>query len=130
LVLEGEKKMVESVVIICEDGPFGKNSVVESIRMAAGLLAVGDIDNCKVILLKDAVYFMHKNLNPGALNMDKLTNIMRLIELSELEIFLHDVALKIAGIESSDLVLTDNLKIIGTQEISQLILDADMSFKY
>jgi sulfur relay (sulfurtransferase) DsrF/TusC family protein len=122
--------MVESVVIICEDGPFGKNSVVESIRMAAGLLAVGDIDKCKVILLKDAVYFMHKNLNPEALNMDKFTNFMRLIKLSELEIYLHDLALKIAGIESSDLVLTDNLKIIGTQEISQLILDADMSFKY
>ncbi|MFX1502859.1 MAG: DsrE family protein [Promethearchaeota archaeon] len=122
--------MVESVVIICEDGPFGKNSVVESIRMAAGLLAVGDINICKVILLKDAVYFLNKNLNPDALNMDKFTNIMRLIELSELEIYIHDKALKKAGIETSDLVLKDNSKIIGTQQISQLILDADISFKY
>lgn len=122
--------MVNSVVIICEDSPFGKNSVVESIRMAAGILAVGDIDKCKVILLKDAVHFMNKNLNPDVLNMDDFANIMRLIELSELEIFLHDKALKAAGIEPTDLILDENLKIIGTQQISQLILDADMSFKY
>ncbi len=122
--------MVNSVVIICEDSPFGKNSVVESIRMAAGILAVGDIDTCKVILLKDAVYFMKKNLNPDALNVDDFTNIIRLIELSELEIYIHDKALKTAGIESTDLILKENLKIIGTHQISQIILDADMSFKY
>jgi len=72
--------------------------------MAAGLLAVGDIDECKVILLRDAVYFLDKHLNPDALNMEKFTNIIRLIELSELEIYLHDEALKIAGIESTDLI--------------------------
>lgn len=124
------KTIVNSVVIICEDSPFGKNSVVESIRMAAGILAVGDIDKCKVILLKDAVYFINKNLNPDALNTDKFTNILRLIELSDLEIYVHDEALNIAGIESNDFVLEDNLRIVRTQEIAQLILDADMSFKY
>ena len=122
--------MVNSVVIICEDSPFGKNSVVESIRMAAGILAVGDIEVCKVILLKDAVYFMNKHLDPGALKVDDFTNILRLIELSELEIYIHDEALETAGIESTDLILKENLKIIGTQEISQLIFEADMSFKY
>jgi len=122
--------MVNSVVIICEDSPFGKNSVVESMRMAAGILAVGDIDKCKVILLKDAVYFMNKNLNPSALNVDNFTNIIRLIELSYLEIYIHDDALKTAGIEITDLILEENTKIIGTQEISQLIFEADMSFKY
>ncbi|MFX1570582.1 MAG: DsrE family protein [Promethearchaeota archaeon] len=122
--------MVNSVVIICEDSPFGKNSVVESIRMAAGILAVGDIELCKVILLKDAVYFLSKYLNPSALNLDSFTNILRLIELSELEIYVHDKALKTAGIESTDLILEENMKIIGTQEISQLIFEADMSFKY
>ncbi len=122
--------MVNSVVIICEDSPFGKNSVVESIRMAAGILAVGDIDTCKVILLKDAVYFMKKNLNPDALNVDDFTNIIRLIELSELEIYIHDEALRVAGIENIDLILEENINIIGTQQISKLILEADMSFKY
>ncbi|MDX1798394.1 MAG: hypothetical protein R3255_07075, partial [Candidatus Lokiarchaeia archaeon] len=62
--------MVNSILIICEDGPFGKNSVVESIRMAAGLLAVGDVEICKVILLREAVSFLSKNLAPEALNMN------------------------------------------------------------
>ncbi len=122
--------MVESVVIMCEESPFGKNSVVESIRMAAGILAVGDVEDVKVIILRDAVYFFDKNLNPEALNVDKFTNVMRLIELSELEILIHDEALKWAGLEVNDLSLKENLKIVNIQEISQLILDADMSFKY
>ena len=122
--------MVNSIVIICEDGPIGKNSVVESIRMAAGILAVGDIEICKVILLKDAVYFLDKNLNPKALNMDEFTNVLRLIELSELEIYIHNEALELAGIEPSDLILEDNVSIVDMSKISELIIEADMSFKY
>jgi len=122
--------MVNSIVIICEDGPLGKNSVVESIRMAAGILAVGDVEICKVILLRDAVYFLDKNLNPKALNMDEFTNVFRLIELSELEIYIHDEALELAGIDPSDLVLEDNVSIVDISKISELIIEADMSFKY
>ncbi|MFX1499834.1 MAG: DsrE family protein [Promethearchaeota archaeon] len=122
--------MVNSIVIICEDGPFGKNSVVEAIRMAAGILAVGDVEICKIILLKDAVYFLDKSLNPKALNMDEFTNIMRLIELSELEIYIHDEALELAGINPSDLALTDNINIIDFSKISELLTEAEMSFKY
>jgi sulfur relay (sulfurtransferase) DsrF/TusC family protein len=122
--------MVKSVVILCEDGPFGKNSVVEAIRMAAGLLAVGDIDDCKVILLKDAVIFLNQNLKPEALNVDDFGNIIRLIELSELELYIHDEALKVAGIDSNSLILSENINVIDLNAISQLLLDADMSFKY
>jgi sulfur relay (sulfurtransferase) DsrF/TusC family protein len=122
--------MVNSVVIICEDGPFGKNSVVESIRMAAGILAVGDVEYCKVILLKDAINFLNRNLNPKVLNMDDFVNVMRLIELSDLEIYVHDEALEVAGINSDDLILSDNVKVVDTKMISTLILEADMSFKY
>ncbi|MFW9785385.1 MAG: DsrE family protein [Candidatus Heimdallarchaeota archaeon] len=122
--------MVKSVLIMCEDGPFGKNSVVESIRMAAGLLAVGDIEDCKVLLLKDAVYFLNKNLKPEVLKMDKFENIIKLIELSELKIYIHDEALKLAGLKINDLILQDFLHIINTKEISQLVLEVDISFKY
>ncbi len=122
--------MVNSVVIICEDGPFGKNSVVESIRMAAGLLAVGDIEECKVILLRDAVIFLNKNIKPESLKMNNFENILRLIELSELQVYIHDEALELAGLKLSDLILQNNIKIVNTKEISQLILEADMSFKY
>ena len=122
--------MIKSIVIICEDSPFGKNSVIESIRMATGLLAVGDLDNCQVIFMGDAVYFLNKNLNPEALNVDPFSNIMRLIELSDLEVYVHDKALDSAGLEQSDLISYKNLKIVSNEEISQLIIEANMTFKY
>ncbi len=88
------------------------------------------MEECKVLLLKDAVYFLNKNLNPEALKMEKFENIMRLIELSDLEIYIHDKALVNAGLDFNDLILQNNLKIIKTKEIVQLILNSEMSFKY
>ena len=122
--------MVKSIVILCEDSPFGKNSVIESIRMATGLLAVGDIQECRVIFMGDAVYFLNKNLNPEALNLKPFSNIMRLIELSDLEIYILDQALEVADMDQSDLLTYDNLHVINIQKVSDLILEADISFKY
>jgi sulfur relay (sulfurtransferase) DsrF/TusC family protein len=122
--------MVNSIIILCEDSPFGKNSAVETIRMAAGLLAIGDIEDCKVVFMKDAVYFLSKNLNPDALNVDHFTNIMRLIELSDLEIYVHDETLEDAGMIVSDLISGDNIKVVNIEKISELIAEANMSFKY
>jgi len=123
-------KLVQSIVIICEDSPFGKNSVTESIRLAAGLLAVGDIELCKVIFIGDAVYFLNKTLNPEALNVDPVDNIIRLMELSDLEIYVHDGALETAGLEIEDLIQNDNLKVVDMETISKLMLEAEMCFKY
>ena len=123
-------KLVQSIVIICEDSPFGKNSVTESIRLAAGLLAVGDIELCKVIFMGDAVYFLNKKLAPKALNVDPVDNIIRLIELSDLEIYVYDDALETAGLEIKDLIQNDNLKVVDMEIISKLILEAEMCFKY
>ena len=122
--------MANSIVILCEESPFGKNSVVESIRMATGILAVGDIDNCNVILMGDAVYFLNRKMDAKALKVNEFTNILRLIELSDLEIYVHDEALEIAGLDQSDLLPIDTIKVIDIKEISRLILEADMSFKY
>ena len=105
--------MANSIVILCEDSPFGKNSAVESVRLATGILSVGDIDNCKVIFMGDAVCFLNKNLDPLALNMDPFTDILRLIELSNLEIYVLEEDLKGAGLNRSDLIQHDNLKIIS-----------------
>ncbi len=122
--------MVNSIVIICEESPFGKDSVVESFRMATGLLAVGDIEDVKIILMKDAIYFLNKHLDPIAINANEFTNIMRLIAFSEIEVFLHDNALKAAGLELNDIFLKENVKIVDIKQISKLILRADMTFKY
>ncbi len=122
--------MANSIIIMCEDSPFGKNSAVETIRMATGLLAIGDIDDCKVVFMKDAIYFLNKKLNPDALQVDHFENIMRLLDLSGLKIYVHDEAMGDARMVRSDLLPIDNIKVVSIEEISQLILDADMSFKY
>ena len=123
-------KMVQSIIIICEDSPFGKNSVTESIRLATGLLAVGDIELCKVIFMGEAIYFLSKCLDPNALNVDPVDNIIRLIELSDLEVYVHDNALETAGLEIKDLIQNENLKVVDMEIISKLILEAEMCFKY
>lgn len=122
--------MAESIVIICEESPIGKNSVIESIRMATGILAVGDIENCKVILMGDAIYFFNRNLNPEVLNIDKFSDIMRLIDFSEIEIYVLDEALNVAGMDHSDLISYDHLKVVNMNDVSKLILEADMCFRY
>ena len=52
------------------------------------------------------------------------------IELSNLEIYVHDKALEDAGIKPNELILSDNVKVVDINGISTLILEADMSFKY
>ncbi|MFX1377409.1 MAG: DsrE family protein [Promethearchaeota archaeon] len=99
-------------------------------RLATGLLAVGDIDDVKYVFMRDAVYFLNKNLESEALKVDPFENIMRLMELSDLEIYVHDEALEVAGMELLDLIKNDNLQVINYEQISELITKADMSFKY
>ena len=122
--------MVKSVVILCEDSPVGKNSAVEAIRLGAGILAVGDLDRCKIIFMGDSVYFLSKNFDPTKVNRNPPTNIFRLIELSDLEIYALDSALEIAGINPSDLIEYDNVKVASMQEISKIILEADVTYRY
>jgi len=55
---------------------------------------------------------------------------MRLIELSDLEIYVHDKALEDAGMVVSDLMPGDNIKVVNIEKISELIAEANMSFKY
>ena len=122
--------MVKSVVIVCEDSPIGKNSAVEAIRMGAGITAVGDLDECKIIFMGDSVYFLSKNFDPEKVNREAPSNILRLMELSDLEVYALDSALEIAGIKDSDLIEYDTVKVASMQEISKLILEADVTYRY
>jgi sulfur relay (sulfurtransferase) DsrF/TusC family protein len=122
--------MVKSVVILCEESPIGKNSAVEAIRMGAGIMAVGDLDECRIIYMGDSVYFLSKNFDPEKVNREKTSNIFRLMELSDLEVYALDSALEAAGIKHSDLIEYDNVKVASMQEISKFILEADLTFRY
>ena len=122
--------MVKSVVILCEDSPIGKNSAVEAIRIGAGIMAVGDLDECKIVFMGDSVYFLSKKFDPEKVNRDAPSNIFRLMELSDLDIYALDSALEVAGIKDSDLIEYENIKIANIQEISKLILEADVTYRY
>ena len=122
--------MVKSVVILCEDSPIGKNSAVEAIRMGAGISAVGDLDECKIIFMGDSVYFLSKKFDPEKVNQEAPSNIFRLMELSDIEVFVLDSALDIAGIKASELIEYDNVNVVNIQEISKIILEADVMYRY
>ena len=122
--------MIKSVVILCLDSPIGKNSAIEAIRMGAGIMAVGDLEECKIIFMGDSVYFLSKNFDPEKVNMNVPSNIFRMMELSDLDVYVLDSALEIAGIKHSDLVEFDNVKAVSNKEISKFIIEADVTYRY
>jgi sulfur relay (sulfurtransferase) DsrF/TusC family protein len=122
--------MVKSIVIVCEQSPIGKNSAIEAIRMAAGIMAVGDLENCKVVFMGDAVLFLNKSFNPKAVNMDDFSNVFRLMELSDIEVYALDKDLEVAGLTPSDLIDYDNVNVASIKDISKFLLEADASYRY
>jgi sulfur relay (sulfurtransferase) DsrF/TusC family protein len=122
--------MIKTVVIVCEDSPIGKNSAIEAIRMGAGIMVLGDLDECKIVFMGDSVYLLNKSFNPESINMDSLDNIFHMLELSDIEIYALDSALEIAGINDKDLREFENIKVATLKEISEYILHADVTYKF
>jgi len=122
--------MIESVVVISDQSPIGRNSAIEAIRIGSGFTALGEIIDCKVVLTGDAVYLFNKYCNPEAVGMDPLTEVLEMADLSDLEVYLIDSALNEAGITKEDLVEYENLKIINYDDLTELIANADTSFRF
>jgi len=122
--------MVESVVIISDQSPMGKNSALEAIRIGSGFVALGEYINCQIVFTGDAVYLLNKNANPEAIGMDPLDEVMEIADLSDLELYVVDQALQDAGMTADDLVEYENLKIITIDEVVDLIENADTSFRF
>lgn len=122
--------MVESVVIISDQPPIGRNSVVEAIRIGSGFVALGEIIDCKIVFTGDAVYLFNKNCNPEAVGMDSLAEVLEIADLSDLEVYIIESALNDAGLSRDDLIEYDNLNIIGYDELTELIANADTCFRY
>ncbi len=122
--------MVESVVIITDQSPMGKNSALEAIRIGSGFVALGEFINCQIVFTGDAVYLLNKNAKPEAIGMDPLDEVMEIADLSDLELYVVDQALQDAGMSANDLVEYENLKIITIEEVVDLIENADTSFRF
>jgi sulfur relay (sulfurtransferase) DsrF/TusC family protein len=122
--------MIESVVVISDKSPIGWNSAIEAIRIGSGFTALGEFIDCKVVLTGDAVYLFNKNCNPEAVGMDPLTEVLEMADLSDLEVYLLESALKEAGMTNEDLTEYENLKVINYDELTDLIAEADTSFRF
>ncbi|MFX1567368.1 MAG: DsrE family protein [Promethearchaeota archaeon] len=122
--------MVESVVIISDQSPIGRNSAVEVIRIGSGFTALGEFIDCKIVFMGDAVYLFNKNCDPEVVGMDSLAEVLEMADLSDLEVNIIESALQDAGLTKEDMIDYENLKFIGYDELTDLIANADVSFRY
>lgn len=122
--------MVESVLIITDQSPIGKNSAAEAIRIGSGFVALGEMIDCQIVFTGDAVYLLNKNANPGAVGMDSADETIEIAELSELELLILDSALDEAGLTKDDLIEYEMLKIIDINELVELIDKSDTVFRF
>ncbi|MFW9828324.1 MAG: DsrE family protein [Candidatus Thorarchaeota archaeon] len=122
--------MVESVLIISDQSPVGKNSAAEAIRIGSGFVALGEYIECRIVFMGDAVYLFNKNTTPEAVGVDNLDEVLEMADLSDLEINVLDSALSDAGLTKEDLIEYENLKIINIDELTKLIEEAHTCFRY
>jgi sulfur relay (sulfurtransferase) DsrF/TusC family protein len=129
-LVRGCKILVQNIIIICENSPIGKNSALESIRMGAGISAVGDLNSVKIVFIGDSVLILSKNYNPKAVSMDENSNIFRMLELADIEVYVLDNAMKNLAMGEADLLDYDNIHVINVKELAEIILEADAIYNY
>ena len=129
-MVRGRKIVVKNIIIICQDSPIGKNSALESIRMGAGISAVGDLNSVKIVFIDDSVLILSKKFNPKAVNLDENSNIFRMLDLADIDVYALDEAMRNLSIEESDLLEYDNIHVINVKELSEIILEADIIYNY
>ena len=122
--------MVESAVIITDQSSVGKNSAVEAIRVGSGFVALGEIIDCKVVFMGDAIDLLKKNADPTIVGLDSTSETMEIADLSDLELYVIDTALEEAGLTTEDLIEYENLKVISIDELADLIDEADVCFRF
>jgi len=122
--------MIESVVIVSDQSPIGKNSAREALRLSAGFMGLGEEIDCKVVLMGDAVYLISKHADPTMLGIDSFDEPFEMAELTDLEILVLDTALEDAGLTEQDLVDYDSLSLITIEDLSKLFENADTVFRF
>lgn len=122
--------MVESVLIISDQSPIGKNSAAEAIRIGSGFVALGEYVDCKIVFMGDAVYLLNKNASPEAVGMDSMAEVLEMADLSDLELFIIDSSLDDAGLTKEDLIEYESLNIINIDELTNLMENADTCFRF
>ena len=117
--------MIESVVIICNKSPIGKNSAIEAIRLGSGFMGLGEEIDCKIVLTGEAVFLVSKYADPTAIGMDSYEEALEMADLSDLELDVIDTSLI-----KKDLIDYDNLNIIDVNRLSEIVEEATTCFRF
>ena len=123
-------KMIDSVVIICNKSPIGKNSAIEAIRLGSGFMGLGEEIDCKIVLTGDAVYLVSKHADPTTVGMDSYEEALEMADLSDLELNVVDTSLNDAGLTTEDLIEYENLNIIDMARLTEIIEEAKTCFRF
>ncbi|HME51314.1 MAG TPA: DsrE family protein [Candidatus Lokiarchaeia archaeon] len=121
--------MVDSLVILCDSAPVGKNSAIEAIRMGSGLVALGETVQTTVVFDGDAVLMLAKNADPAAVGQDTYDTVMEMADLSDLEIRVVQEALDEAGLGQEDLRSYGKLQTISRAELAAILSSAGAAFR-
>ena len=121
--------MINSILILCDSSPIGKNSAVEAIRLGSGFVALGEEIPCEIVFMGDSVYLFNKNADPTAVNMDPSDETIEMADLSDLTVNILEEDLKATGLIREDLIEYENLHIISKKELIKKMNDADTTFR-
>ncbi|MHA1718856.1 MAG: DsrE family protein [Promethearchaeota archaeon] len=121
---------MKSVLILCNQGPFGSNSSYEAIRLGSGFLGLGEDIDCKVLFYGDAVLSLNKNLKADKIGLDSYDEGFEMADLSELPIIVIEEDLASRGMTSADLTEFEEIpvKIIKNDQFGELLAQFDTVF--
>lgn len=121
--------MVESILILCDKGPFGTNSACEAVRLGSGFLGLGEDVECKVAFMGDAVLTMKNNLQAEQIGMDSMEEALEMADLTDMEVILIKEDMDTRGMKKEDVIEYENVSIISIKELNTVISQFDATFK-
>ena len=122
---------MDSVLVMCNRGPFGNNSANEAIRLGSGFMGLGEDINCKILFYGDAVLSVKKNLNSGKIGMDSYEEGMEMADLSELPIIVIEEDLMTRGMTTADLFEFEDvpIQVIKENQLGEIMAQFDTVFQ-
>ncbi len=124
-------RKMDSVLVLCNRGPFGSNSAYEAIRLGSGFMGLGEEIDCKILFYGDAVLSVKKNLNSGKIGMDSYEEGMEMADLSELPIIVIEEDLIARGMTTADIFEFEDVPIQVIKEIhlGEIMVQFDAVFQ-
>jgi sulfur relay (sulfurtransferase) DsrF/TusC family protein len=115
-----------SLVTIFNKAPYERISIVEGARCIAGVSTMG-LEGIAVFI-DDGVYALLKNQNPSGAGLEPISVWLRLLETNKVPMKVIRESLAERGIKESDLEKFQNLDVISTRQLSELMANYSSVF--